>query len=181
MAMQKAKTKASITASQSASKSASKLRPAAAVARAVGVGVFIAVAAMGGCTAFGEDPETRNLMATLPVAGSAGSAHSLALLIAEEMTTNTTVPEAERADMLARAQVLGAHALALGSAIELYDPAGKQNPSITLANLKARAQALELDYRIAANEWGIWHVRHGLKKPQDVFQVFDYARAIAGE
>lgn len=141
-----------------------------------------AVIVMAGCNGCGwgscsSDPECRNLMATLPAAMKTGSADQLATIIQQEMAASTQVPEAERADLLARAQVLKAHARSLGAAIDLYDPAGKKNPSITLANLNARAEALDIEYQTAFREWGIWQVRHGVKKPEEVFQVFDYERA----
>lgn len=140
------------------------------------VGIVLLAAAFGGGCASGR--ETQNLMATLPVAGTAGSAHRLAVCIVQDLDTQPGVPEADKADLRARADVLKAHAEKLASALDRYDPKGLKNPSITLGNLRARGDALEEEYRTAFREWGYWQVRHGLREPGEVFEVFDYSEAL---
>lgn len=133
--------------------------------------VPFAIIMLGGCA---SDPETTNLMATLPVATTVGGAHLLAGCIEADLSAQTTIAEADKAELRARAAVLASHAEKLSTAIDMYDPAGKKNTSITLGNLKARGDALEAEYRTAFREWGIWQVRHGIKKPEEVFEVFDF-------
>lgn len=135
----------------------------------------LATLSLGACA---SDPSQDNLMATLPIAASCGNAHHLATWMIKDLDAATSIPEEEKAMLRARGEVLRAHAEKLSAAVDLYDPAGKQNPSITLANLRARAKALEAEHRITFNEWGIWQVRHGLRKPEDVSLLFEFDEAM---
>lgn len=118
------------------------------------------------------------MIATLPIAATTGHAHHLATIVLADLAADTTIADADKAMLRARAEVLRAHAERLSSAIEHFDPQGKANPSITLANLSARAGALNEEHRLAFREWGIWQVRHGLRSAEDIVEVFDIDRAI---
>lgn len=133
--------------------------------------VIAVVGALFGCAV---DHETRNLTETLSIAGTVGNAHQLALYMQQDLDAATNIADADKAELRARAQLLESHARTLKTSLDRYDPAGKQNPSISIGNLKARGEALDEEYRSAFREWGIWQVRHGLKAPEDVFLIFDH-------
>jgi hypothetical protein len=137
--------------------------------------LVLVVALLAACA---SDREIENLTATLPFAATTGNARQLATCIEQTLDGAKDVQESDKADLRARAQILAAHADKLSTAIDLYDPAGKQNPSITLNNLRARADALEAEYRAAWREWGVWMVSHNLKKPNEIFEIFDYDEAL---
>lgn len=129
-----------------------------------------------------SDPEMDRLVATLPIAATAGSAHHLATIIQQDLDAmggeETPIDERDKAELRARARVLAHHALSLGEAVERFDPAGKRNTSITLENLLARQAALEAEYTTTFREWGIWQVQHGLRAAEEVPEIFDYTQAL---
>jgi hypothetical protein len=125
-----------------------------------------------------SDPETEDLMATLPVAAICGNAAHLAECIELDIDSAAGVPEAEKSELRARAQVLEAHALRLRDAIERHDSAKGADQPVTLVNLETRAEALDEEYRTAFREWGIWQVRNGLRTPDDTVEIFNFRRAL---
>lgn len=137
--------------------------------------IVLAGTMVAGCA---KDHEMEGLQQTLPIASIAGSAYTLAETIEESVNASTAASEADKADLLARAAVLKAHAERVSDAIRLHDPALGSKQAITLANLHARGEALEDEYRATFREWGYWQVRHGIKTPDEIFEVFDYAEAL---
>lgn len=127
----------------------------------------LTLAILAGCQA---DREIANLTATLPVAATTGNATQLAECMRTD-AAGAAVPEGAKADLVARADVLDAHARSLAGAVRRYDPAGRENRSITLANLQERGAALEAEYAAAFREWQIWQARHGLRQPKDVHEL----------
>ncbi len=117
--------------------------------------------------------ETAALIETLDVAGTIGSARHLAHWSQVDVDAAAGVPESEKADMRARAQILAAHADRLSEALDRFDETGNTNTSITLENLKIRGRALNEEYLTVMREWTVWQVRHGLKKPEEVFEYAD--------
>ena len=139
---------------------------------------LLLVAALAVLPACVSDPELDDLMATLPVAMTTGSAAHLADCIERDLDAATQIPEADKSELRARAMILRAHALRLSDAIDRHDSAKGADQPITLANLEARADALEEEHRATFREWGIWQVRFGVRAPEDVYEYFDYDRAL---
>jgi hypothetical protein len=125
--------------------------------------------------------ETAILVETLDVAGTIGSARHLAHWSQVDVDAATNVSESEKADMRARAQILNAHADKLSDALARFDETGKTNRSITLENLKIRGRALEDETQTVLREWTVWQVRHGLKKPEEVFGYANVKQHIAAD
>jgi len=91
------------------------------------------------------------------------------------------IPESDKADFRARAQILSAHADKLSDALDRFDETGNNNQSITLKNLKIRGRALEAETQTVLREWTVWQVRHGLKKPEEVFEYANVKQLIAAD
>lgn len=126
-----------------------------------------------GCAA---DPETTRITDTFPIATTIGSASDLSRWMLVDLDARTEMPESERAELRASAQLLGAHADSLHAALERYD---RREPQITLANLEARADALRWQRLLVMREWAVWQIRHGLRAPDDVGEIFDIETAMA--
>jgi hypothetical protein len=140
---------------------------------AVIASMIAAAASLSGCCATCSDRETAALIETLDVAGTIGSARHLAKWSQVDLGSATYIPESDKADIRARAQILNAHADKLSDALDRFDPSGDTNKSITLENLKVRGRALDAEYQTVYREWTVWQVRHGRKQPTDVFEYAD--------
>ncbi len=116
--------------------------------------------------------ETATLMETLDVASAIGNARHLAQW-SEQSLERAAVEDGDKADMRARIQILAAHADKLADALDRFDETGRTNTSITLDNLKIRGRALEAETQTVQREWAVWTVRHGMKKPEEVFEFTD--------
>lgn len=112
------------------------------------------------------------MMETLDVAAAIGNARQLAHW-SEQSLEQAAVEEGNKADMRARLQILAAHADKLADALERFDETGRTNTSITLDNLKIRSRALEAETQTVQREWSVWMVRHGMKKPEEIFEFTD--------
>jgi hypothetical protein len=122
-----------------------------------------------GCT---SDAETRALVETLPFAASTGNAQHLAQCIRTDLVAATGIAEADKAELRARADVLEAHAVRLGEAVDQYTT---NSGSTTLENLRARTRALEEELRGTWRAWGYWQVQHGRRSADEVSEVFDFS------
>ncbi|MBX3358568.1 MAG: hypothetical protein KF745_09070 [Phycisphaeraceae bacterium] len=147
------------------------MRPACMIVLVCGV-----LVASAGCQT-SSSKETAALMATLPVAGSIGVSRHLAHWVQVDVDA-APVPEAEKADIRARAQILAAHADSLCRSLDMFDETGRTNQSITVENLVIRARALDDEYEMVRREWCTWQVSRGLKKPEEVFEYADVRELI---
>lgn len=120
------------------------------------------------------DRETHALVESISVAAVAGNAQHLAECIRADLGAAKDISDADKAPLLARADVLEAHALKLGNAVGRFDPAKDKDYAATLANLKVRAEALKEEMRNTWRAWGYWQAQHGLRSPDEIAEVFDF-------
>lgn len=131
--------------------------------------VLAPVASLAACSA-ANDPEVRRMYDTLPVASSIGGARHLAHWLQEDLKANTTVTDADKADLRARAQILAAQADSLDRGMESYD---RRDPGVSKRALEIRTAALDVEYRTLMREWMVWQVRHGLRPASEVGENAD--------
>jgi hypothetical protein len=101
--------------------------------------------------------------------------------VQSEVNAAAETPASERADLIARARILDAHADKLSDALDRFDETGRTNTSITLNNLQIRAAALDAECLLVTREWNVWQVRHGRKDPADIFEFVDVRKLVAAE
>lgn len=106
----------------------------------------------------------------LPVASSIGGARHLAYWLQEDLKANTTVTDAEKADLRARAQILAAQADSVDRGMEAYR---RSDPGVSKRALEIRTAALDVEYRTLMREWTVWQVRHGLRSASEVGEHAD--------
>jgi hypothetical protein len=128
---------------------------------------------LGGCCTTCSTGYTPDDARRMDVAGAIGNARQLSQAVLTSLDNAPQIDEEHKADLRARAQILGAHADALNFGLERHEeaidkPAGGQG--VSLPNLEVRTEALDDEYASVMREWLTWQVRHGYKKPNEVLE-----------
>lgn len=118
---------------------------------------------------------TCDMTREIEVAGTIGTASHLARCINQDLHSAAAVPDADKAELRARAEILEAHASQLRTSLDRYNPDDPAAKSITIENLQARAAALDAEFRSTYHEWTVWQVAHGVRRADETFQLFDYS------
>lgn len=141
-----------------------------------GVGVIVlASVCVGGCNPALNNREVRRIQDTMPTASAIGGCRDLAHWLQKDLDANTTISDADKADLRARAKILVAQAASLERGLQAYD---NQDPSVNKRNLEIRTAALEDEYRALVREWMVFQVRHGQRAAEDVNENVDVGKLI---